>query len=78
MLITGDSGEPGNATITISEEGSEVHPAELVTVKVCVPIVKPVMVVLTPVPLIDPGLIVQLPEGKPFNITLPVATPQVV
>ena len=32
----------------------------------------PVTVVLAPVPAIVPGLIVQLPAGKPFSITLPV------
>ena len=35
------------------------------------------MVVLEPVPAIDPGLIVQLPAGKPFNTTLPVVNAQV-
>jgi len=35
------------------------------------------MVVLAPVPLIDPGLIVQFPEGKPLNTTLPVETEHV-
>jgi hypothetical protein len=35
------------------------------------------MVVLEPVPASDPGLIVQLPAGKPFNTTLPVANAQV-
>ena len=30
------------------------------------------MVVLTPLPEIAPGLIVQLPEGKLFNTILPV------
>jgi len=34
-------------------------------------------VVLTPVPAIAPGLIVQFPAGSPFNTTLPVATEQV-
>ena len=29
-----------------------------------------------PEPDIAPGIIVQLPVGKPFNITLPVATEQ--
>lgn len=33
--------------------------------------------VLDPVPVIPPGLIVQLPAGKPFNITLPVASAHV-
>ena len=36
------------------------------------------MVVLVPVPVIDPGLMVQVPDaGKPFSTTLPVATRQV-
>ena len=35
------------------------------------------MIVLDPVPVIPPGLIVQLPAGKPFNTTLPVAKIQV-
>ena len=32
---------------------------------------------LDPVPEMLPGLIVQVPAGKPFNTTLPVATAQV-
>ena len=32
---------------------------------------------LKPVPAIAPGLMVQFPDGKPLNITLPVATEQV-
>ena len=32
---------------------------------------------LEPVPEMLPGLIVQVPAGKPFRITLPVATVQV-
>ena len=35
------------------------------------------MVVLAPVPVIAPGLMVQLPEGRPFRTTLPVAVKQV-
>ena len=35
------------------------------------------MVVLVPVPAIAPGLIVQLPAGKPFKTTLPVAAEHV-
>ena len=38
---------------------------------------KPDIIVLGPDPAIDPGLIVQLPEGKPVNNTLPVGTAQV-
>ena len=37
----------------------------------------PEIVAFAPVPGIAPGLIVQLPAGKPFNITLPVPTAQV-
>ena len=39
----------------------------------CVPVGKPDIVVLAVEPAIDPGLIVQLPAGKPLNTTLPVA-----
>ena len=42
-----------------------------------VPATNAEIVVLTVFPLIEPGLIVQLPAGKPLNTTLPVATVQV-
>jgi hypothetical protein len=35
------------------------------------------MVVLALLPATAPGLMVQFPEGKPFNTTLPVLTEQV-
>jgi len=35
------------------------------------------MVLVVPVPLIPPGLSVQLPDGSPFKTTLPVDTEQV-
>ena len=38
------------------------------------PGIKPEIVVVTPDPVIPPGLIVQFPEGKLPNVTLPVAT----
>ena len=38
---------------------------------------RPEIVVLLPLPVILPGLIVQLPDGRPFSITLPVAFEQV-
>ena len=41
------------------------------------PEAKVVSVVLALVPVNPPGLIVQLPIGKPLNTTLPVATIQV-
>ena len=34
-------------------------------------------VAVDPVPAMDPGLMVQLPAGKPLNSTLPVASRQV-
>jgi hypothetical protein len=49
----------------------------LVTVNVFVPGVIPVTVVVTPVPAMAPGLIVQFPSGNPLKATLPVATAQV-
>jgi hypothetical protein len=42
-----------------------------------VPVAKPEIVVLVPVPAIDPGLMVQLPDGNPDKITLPVVTAHV-
>ena len=41
------------------------------------PVAIPDIVVLVAEPEIDPGLIVQLPAGKPLNITFPVAVAQV-
>lgn len=35
------------------------------------------MVVLATDPVIPPGLMVQFPDGKPFNSTLPIAEAQV-
>ena len=35
------------------------------------------MVILAVDPVIDPGLMVQLPDGKPLNTTLPVDTAHV-
>jgi hypothetical protein len=62
--------------ITLPDAG-EIHPAELVTVKLYVPAFKPDIVVLTVEPGIAPGLIVQVPVGSPLKTTLPVATAQV-
>jgi hypothetical protein len=44
---------------------------------VYVPVAKPDIVVLAVFPVINPGLIVQFPDGNPFNTTLPVDTMQV-
>ena len=73
----GAVGVIGCALMMILAVASEVHPEALVTVKVCVPVAKPEMIVLVPEPVVLPGLIVQLPDdGKPFNTTLPSDTVQ--
>jgi len=68
----GGAGISGCALMTISEEATEVHPDELVTVKLWVPTDNPEIVVLVVEPFIPPGLIVHVPSGNPFNTTLPV------
>ena len=73
-----DAGGPtGGSLITIFADAGDVHPGATPTVKLYVPGTSPETVVLVPVPVIAPGLMVQLPAGKPFNITLPVCTAQV-
>jgi len=74
---TGAAGVSGCVLIITSSEAIEVHPETLVTVKLYVPGIKPVTDLLVPLPVIAPGLIVQVPEGKPLKSTLPVATVQV-
>jgi len=74
---TGADGVAGCAWITTLADAAETHPNEFVTVYVFVPAAMPEMVLLAPVPAIAPGFIVQLPEGKPFKTTFPVATVQV-
>jgi len=76
-LMAGAEGVTGCALITTLADAGEVHPEALVTVNVFVPGVIPVTVVVTPVPAMAPGLMVQLPKGSPLNSTLPVATAQV-
>lgn len=76
---------PTNGAIGISGCGfirtlvdtPEVHPDELVTVKKYVPGTIPERVVLVAEPIIPPGLIVQVPDGKPLSTTLPVPDIQV-
>ena len=63
--------------ITTFPVAGEVHPDALVTVKLYVFAAKPEMVLLVVFPAIEPGLIVQLPDGNPLKTTLPVANPQV-
>ena len=60
--------------MTTLADPAEVHPAEFVTVKVYEPEANIDKVVLALVPVTAPGLIVQLPNGKPLNTTLAVAT----
>ena len=69
----GAVGVTGWVLITTADEGGETQPMELVTVKLYNPAVKPVMVLLVVEPVIPPGLIVQVPEGRPLSTTLPVA-----
>lgn len=58
----------------------EIQPAELVTVNVYVPAARPLIVVDAELPdvVTPPGLrvSVQVPDGKPFNTTEPVASEQ--
>ena len=63
--------------MTALAEAGEAQPAALVTVKLYVPATSPVTVVVAPVPVMDPGFIVQLPAGSPLSITLPVGTAHV-
>lgn len=77
MPTAGAPGVAGWPAITIFEEAAEMHPAALVTVKLCVPVASPAMVVVIPLPVIVPGLIVQLPAGSPERTTLPVEVAQV-
>ena len=64
----------GGGFIT-TDEGAEVHPALLVTVKAFVPGVSPDKVMEVPDPDMLPGLMTQVPDaGKPDNSTLPVPT----
>ena len=78
LAAVGVAGTPGTAFITTLADAGEIHPNELVTVKLYVPGLRPVIVVVVPLPVIPPGFIVHVPdEGNPFNTTLPVGTGQV-
>jgi hypothetical protein len=77
--VTGAVGVAGCAFITTLADGTEVHPAALVTVKEYVSAGRPETDVLVPVPFVitASGLRVNVHvpvEGNPFSITLPVAT----
>src|SRR5664280_1367711 len=73
----GAAGTVGCTLITTSADAGDVHPPALVTVKLYVDAGSPVRVVLVPLPVCEPGLMVQLPEGNPLKTTLPVASAQV-
>jgi hypothetical protein len=70
---TGSDGGAGAAVITTFDDAGEVHPTELVTVKLYVAAASPEIVVLVVLPVMPPGFIVQLPEGSPLRATLPVS-----
>jgi hypothetical protein len=68
-------GAIGAALITISPDGFDIHPAAAVTLKLYVPGIRSEIILLSPVPVISPGLMVHVPvRGRPFNTTLPVVT----
>lgn len=67
--------------MTTFVELGEVHPDEFVTMKEYVPVERPLIVVLVPVPVIvpPPGVLVKVHvpvDGNPFKITAPVAIVQ--
>ena len=73
------AGTVGAAFTTTFALAAEVQPVAVsVTVKLwVVAAVRPVSVVVVPDPAIAPGLIVQLPAGRPLKATLPVGVAQV-
>jgi hypothetical protein len=77
-LAVGVAGTAGTAVMTTFDDNADIQPDALVTVKLYVlPSASPEIVVLVVFPAIDPGLMVQLPEGKPLKTTLPVGVAQV-
>ena len=79
--IVGEVGFTGWAVMTTFGEDGDPHPKALDTLYVYVPAARPVRVVLVPAPVVvlPPGVLVniQVPEGKLFNSTLPVANAHV-
>jgi len=73
----GAAGVTGCALIIMLADTGEVQPEAFVTVYAYVPVTRPDSVLLVPVPAMDPGFIVQLPAGRLFSVTLPVASAQV-
>jgi hypothetical protein len=73
MPTIGVEGIPGAGRITTSTDGPEVQTDPTVTVKLYVPAARFDIVVLVPVPVVAPGLMVQVPvAGRPLSTTLPV------
>jgi hypothetical protein len=75
----GDDGITGWAVINILVDGGEMHPIELVTVKVYIPSGRFGMIILIPDPVVVilPGARVNIHvpvEGNPDNVALPVDT----
>jgi len=63
--------------MTTSADAGEVHPLELVTVKLYVPGTNPEIVAVDVDPVRLPGFIVHAPDGRPLSATLPVDRVQV-
>jgi hypothetical protein len=76
-VATGAAGAVGAALITTLTVAGDVQPAAFVTVNVYVPVARPLIVVVAPEPVMLPGLIVQLPAGRPLRSTEPVGVVQV-
>jgi hypothetical protein len=71
----GAGGASGAGLMITAAVARDKHPASLVTVKLYVPGIRFVIVVLVPIPAIEPGLIVHVPvAGRLLNETLPVGT----
>ena len=75
-VIIGAVGEPATALINTFVVGDDVHPKSFVTVKLKEVAGSEFKVVDELLPEIAPGLITQLPAGKPLKTTDPVDTVQ--
>ena len=71
----GAVGAVGALLMVTLADSADIHPASLVTLKEYVPGTRLEIVVVAPVPAIDPGLITHVPvAGNPLSITLPVGS----
>ena len=78
IVTVGARGAPGTEFMTTLPDDAEIQPDSFVTVKLYVSAVRPVSVFVVPLPVIVPGLIVQVPvAGKPFSTTCPDAASHV-